>query len=180
MSEVERDEEIHVESFKEEIASLLSMIHDHYLRHCVGYDVTLALSKFVRSMGLHRDVSILNIEKLRVEVMGQSLYPMEFDKFFAWLKRLAIFLYKDRDIGGRMAFHVFLMNHLVPSVSEAIYAESDPRSIVEEDAPLRLLTGTAWLLFSSMEEFLVLHFLSLADQVRILPNICIYRGYIAI
>lgn len=154
-----------MENFKEEIASLLLMVHDHYLRHLVGSDITLALSKFVSGMNLQDDVSVLDIERMRFQVMGQSSHPMEFDAFFAWLRTLAMFLYKRRDINGRMAFHVFLVEHLVPSVSEAGYGEAKPGTINSEDAPLKLLTTDAWLLYTPLDEFFHLHFLSLANEV---------------
>lgn len=154
-----------VESFKNEIASLLLMVHDHYLRHLVGYDITLSLSRFVHSMRLQEEVSVLDVERLRFQVMGLSSYPMEFDAFFSWLRALSIFLYKGRDIGGKMAFHTFLVENLVPSVSEVNYTVSVPDMILPEDEPLKLLTVDAWLLFGATEEFFQMLYASLADDV---------------
>eukprot|EP01040_Poterioochromonas_malhamensis_P025366 gene25366-31622_t len=63
-----------------------------------------------------------------------------------------------------MAFHVFLVEHLVPSVSEVGYGEAKPGTINSEDAPLKLLTTDAWLLYTPLHEFFHLHFLSLANE----------------
>lgn len=154
-----------VEDSLNEIASLLLMIHEHYLKNLVGVDITVALVSLVENIGLSCDVSVLDIERLRRNRPEFSvLYPMEFDTFFTWLRSLAKFIYSENEGDGRVAFHHLLVNYLVPAVSSL---EQGGHNSSPASTPLVYITESAWKIYSVYEEFVTLTFLSLCDEVNI-------------
>lgn len=154
-----------VEDSLNEIASLLLMIHEHYLKNLVGVDITVALVSLIENIGLSRDVSVLDIERLRRDRPEFSVvYPMEFDTFFTWLRSVAKFIYNENDSDGRVAFHHLLVNYLVPAVSSL---EQGGNNSSPSSSPLVYITESAWKVYSVFEEFLTLLFLSLCDEVNV-------------
>jgi hypothetical protein len=163
----QEDQQSILEDPVQDIASLLLMIHDHYLSHATGNEITLELSSLISSTGLKAIVSILDIERCRRLVMGFPSHPMDYSTFFSWLKETGNIVYPSyRDSNQSLSFHKLLVNHLIPSVSKWEESLRIANESIKFDDSLRFLTDHAWKTFSEYDEYLFLSFQSFESEVR--------------
>lgn len=101
----------------QEIASLLLLVHDDYLRDVFGYEVLTSLTLLLKDVGLDSSVSILDSERLRRSVMGTSDSDMGYELFYDWLRGVGQLVYKDQDFTGKKAVHYLLTRYIIPFAS---------------------------------------------------------------
>jgi len=101
----------------QEIASLLLLVHDDYLREVFGYEVLTSLTMLLKDVGLDNNVSILDSERLRRSVMGASDSDMGYELFYDWLRGVGQLVYKDQDLTGKKAVHFLLTRYIIPFAS---------------------------------------------------------------
>ena len=100
-----------------EIAALLLLLHENYLKEAHGFENVLAsLVRFLDDAGLEDIVTVIDAEILRREVMGRSdcREMMGYDVFYAWLRQLAVKVFCDNGDGGRRALHGLLITYILP------------------------------------------------------------------
>lgn len=128
-----------------EIASLLLMLHDHYLQSfSPAYPQTsnmilLSLVQLVIDTGLYDTICILDVERLRRHVtkhvnpdgsVSKNNHSMGYEIFYDWLKQLSIFVF-DRSYEkaspkaqsysknrGKRELHHLLTQHIIPYTSK--------------------------------------------------------------
>ena len=124
-----------------EIASLLLMLHDHYLQSfSPSYPPTsnmilLSLVQLIVDTGLYDTVCILDVDRLRRHVtkhlnpdgsFSKNNVGMGYELFYDWLKQLSIFVF-DRSYTsttkatskshGKRELHLLLTQHIIPYTS---------------------------------------------------------------
>lgn len=102
----------------QEIASLLLLVHDDYLRDVFGYEVLTSLTMLLKDVGLDNSVSILDSERLRRNIMGGSDSDMGYELFYDWLRGIGQLVYKDHDLTGKKAVHYLLTRYIIPFASK--------------------------------------------------------------
>jgi hypothetical protein len=148
----------------QEIASLLLMIHDFYLKEVVGTDILVALFSFLQDTHLNILVSILDAEKLRRGVMRNGESHLGYELFYEWLRAVGEFVYKADDIGGKKALQHLLTQHILPFASTM-----DSRSHPSHSINLPYYTESALEVMVQNSDFLYLWFLHLSPQVHTFP-----------
>ncbi len=101
----------------QEIASLLLLVHDDYLREVFGYEVLTSLTLLLKDVGLDNSVSILDSERLRRKTMGANDNEMGYELFYDWLRGVGQLVYKDHDLTGKKAVHFLLTRYIIPFAS---------------------------------------------------------------
>lgn len=132
----------------QEIASLLLLVHDDYLKDVYGNDILNSLMALLNDVGLFEKVSILDAERLRRNVMGSSDSDMGYELFYDWLRGIGQLVCNDRDIAGKKALHSLLTKYIIPFASTM---ESSKKS--SNDLPF--FTEEALRVMVEYDEFLV-------------------------
>lgn len=146
----------------QEIASLLLIVHDDYLKGVSGADVLSALAELIDDVGLTQQVSILDAERLRRTVMQDNESDMGYELFYDWLRGVGQLVSSDRDVGGKKALHYLLTQYIIPFAS-TLGTRSGSDGIVHS---LPYYDGSALRIMSDFDSFFFLWFHDLVHQVR--------------
>lgn len=147
----------------QEIASLLLLIHDFYLKEAHGSDVLVALMTFIEDISLHDVVSVLDAERLRRASMRLGETQMDYELFYAWLRGVGRLVYHSEDVGGKRALHYLLTKFIMPIAARverdsALHGRATPR-------PLPFYTEAALSALLAAEDFLYLWYLDVLQEV---------------
>jgi hypothetical protein len=152
----------------QEIASLLLIVHDDYLKGVFGADVLLALWELLEDVGLSSLVSLLDAERLRRSVMQDSDADMGYELFYDWLRGVGQLVSKDRDVGGKRALHYLLTQFIIPFASTLGTRASSGAPV---DYSLPYYSRAALSAMSDCDSFLLLWFHSLVAKVSSFPHL---------
>jgi hypothetical protein len=144
----------------QEIASLLLMIHDVYLKDVMGSDILVALVSFLQDTQLNVMVSILDAEKLRRKVMRNGESNLGYELFYEWLRAVGELVYKADEMGGKKALQYLLTQHILPFAS-TMNGRSHPIYSIN----LPYYTESALEVMTQHADFLYLWFLHVSSQV---------------
>lgn len=148
----------------QEIASLLLLVHDDYLRDVFGNDILTSLTVLLRDVGLSGVVSILDSERLRRNVMGGSDGDMGYELFYDWLRGVGQLVHKDRDQTGKKALHYMLTRYIIPFVSKT---DGKPEtSSVSNVVELPFFTDAALKVLVDNSNFVLLLFSEIVNEVQ--------------
>jgi hypothetical protein len=110
-------EEPNIQQSLHEIASLLVLVHDFYLKEARGREVSVALLRLIHDVGLQYSVSVLDSERLRRKAMLQSNKDsMGYEEFYDWLRHLSRFVFGTQE-NPRRALHLMFVQHIIPCTS---------------------------------------------------------------
>jgi hypothetical protein len=101
----------------QEIASLLLIVHDDYLKGVYGNDILSSLTELLEDVGLQSKVSVLDAERLRRAVMMSSDVDMGYELFYDWLRGVGQLVCNERDVAGKKALHYLLTHYIIPFAS---------------------------------------------------------------
>lgn len=146
----------------QEIASLLLIVHDDYLKGVSGSDVLLALVELIDDVGLAGQVSLLDAERLRRMVMQEHESDMGYELFYDWLRGVGQLVSVDRDAGGKKALHYLLTQYIIPFASTLGTRSSGSDSVVHS---LPYYDRSALRTMSDHDTFILLWFHDLVHQV---------------
>lgn len=146
----------------QEIASLLLIVHDDYLKGVVDGEILSALVELIDDVGLGSQVSMLDAERLRRSVMKNSDADMGYELFYDWLRGVGQLVSRDRDVGGKKALHYLLTQYIIPFASTLGTRSS---SSVLETHGLPYYTSAALKVMSDCDAFLVHWFYNMVAQV---------------
>lgn len=121
----------------QEIASLLLLVHDYYLKDVYGSNILISLYILIHDAHLHNVVSILDCERMRRDVMSSNGDEMGYELFYDWLRGVAQFVFRDLDLSGKKALHRLLVRYIIPfasKIEEEATAESN-KSLHNFDLP---------------------------------------------
>jgi len=136
----------------QEIASLLLLVHDYYLKDVYSSNVLISLYILIHDAQLHHVVSILDCEKMRRDVMPSNTDEMGYELFYDWLRGIAQFVFRDLDLSGKKALHRLLVRYIIPFASKIEASESD-KSLHNFDLPY--YTESAMKSFVSYHGFIL-------------------------
>lgn len=102
----------------QEIASLLLLVHDYYLKDVYSSNILISLYILIHDAQLHNVVSILDCERMRREVMPSNGDEMGYELFYEWLRSVAQFVFRDLDMSGKKALHRMLVRYIIPFASK--------------------------------------------------------------
>ncbi|KAJ1426006.1 hypothetical protein B484DRAFT_87171, partial [Ochromonadaceae sp. CCMP2298] len=112
----------------QEIAGLLLLLHDYYLKDIFGNDILISLMVLLRDVGLAERVSLLDAERLRRSAMGSGEGDMGYELFYDWLRGVSQLVHKEYDATGKKALHFLLTRYIVPFASQ-LHTHFETRSI---------------------------------------------------
>lgn len=146
----------------QEIASLLLIVHDDYLKGATGHEVVSALYALIRDVGLTSKVSVLDIERLRREVMGDGDNEMGYELFYDWLRGVGLLVAPDKEAAGKKALHHLLTQHIIPFAS-SMGAKASEFDLGSRDLPP--MSGQIMRIMTIHDDFLGRYFHEIARQV---------------
>ena len=137
-----------------EIARLLLLLHETYVRNVSGWRETLsALMLFLHDAKLSHLVSVLEAEGLRRKVMSKAL-SMGYDMFYEWLREVGTLIFPfEGENGRRRALHALLTQYIIPMATEDGECKewTNPAfRLVDSDA---VSMPQKWMSFDVMLEF---------------------------
>lgn len=146
-----------------EIAALLVLLHESYLKDAIGSrSIVVSLATFLYDAGLDSIVTIVDVEILRRKIMNdiRSQEKMDYEQFYSWLRQLAMFIFRDRNNGGRRALHSLLVKYILP------LASNQERMTAPIPLELRVLSQSpSFNTITTYYDFLRLWFASLTINV---------------
>ncbi len=146
----------------QEIASLLLLIHDFYLKETFGSDILVSLMTLIVDVNLQDLVSVIDAERLRGCVMKFGETQMDYELFYEWLRGIGQLVYPADDVGGKKALHFLLTQHIMPF---AVNIQNDFETYGQVHTKyLPFYTEAALKTMIHNSEFLYLWFLHILQQ----------------
>jgi hypothetical protein len=100
----------------QEIASMLLLIHDYYLKDAFGSDVLVALMTILRDARLLGQVPLIEAERIRRQVTPKADRQLGYELFYEWLRGVSKVVYAITDhTGGRKELHLLLTMYVLPN-----------------------------------------------------------------
>lgn len=147
----------------QEIASLLLIVHDNYLKEVYGGEILSKLMDLLEDFGLQSKVSILDAERMRRRIMGNSEADMGYELFYDWLRGIGQLVSSDRDVAGKQALSYLLTHYIIPfAYSRANRNEAGEKAKISN---LPYYTDAALKVIVDYDEFVVHYFFEIANQV---------------
>lgn len=156
-----------------EIASLLVLVHDVYLKEARGREVSLALLRLVYDVGLQSSVSILDIERIKRHVMAKSTSDMMgYEIFYDWLRHISRYLFANTERDPRKSLHLLLTQYIIPcAASKFDNTLVVPAGYVLVSEYFRKITDKAWKVLAEYADFIQYWYLHILNSP---PQVCHY------
>lgn len=141
----------------QEIASILLKIHDYYLKDSYDRDILPCLMGFIYDFGLNKVVSLLDVERLKKQKLGNNKRYMGYEDFYGWITLLASFLYgESTDKNGKKSLNYFLIHDIFPFYNN--WTTMKHYSISKIQSSILLFTQRSLDIFSSFSEYFLLFY----------------------
>ena len=161
----------------QEIASLLLLVHDYYLKDVYGNDILVSLTVLIRDVGLSGIVSLLDIERLRRLIMEQSNHDMGYELFYDWLRAVGQLVFNDNDTTGKKALHYLLTRYVIPFASKIELNTEESRHAYGANMPF-YSDGTLQVMVE-YGDFILLWYIEILNIVSVHHILqCLLRGYV--
>lgn len=109
----------------QEIASLLLLIHDYYFKNAMGSDVLVALMTVLRDACLLDQVSLIEAERIRRQVMHKADRQLGYELFYEWLRGVSKVVYAVSDhAGAKKELHLLLTVYILPNAVPIVQQRS--------------------------------------------------------
>jgi len=188
----------------QEIAQLLLMIHEKYIKCGNNCQVLVNLSTFLRYIGLEDVISPLDTEYyLRKVYLGDNnrsdkllYHSMGYEAFYGWLKLIACHFYQydsnsiSLSKNDKKSFHMLLTNLIIPFASKSQKDLGRIDDISEASKWLTTIDSRSLDTFVENKDVLKLWFMNLLIQVLNFVNfmlhlfdskfykVCMYTSFI--
>ena len=128
-----------------------------------GGDILSKLMELLDDFGLQSKVSILDAEKMRRNIMGNSEADMGYELFYDWLRGIGQLVSSDRDVAGKQALSSLLTHYIIPFA----YSRANRNEIGEKAkvSNLPYYTDGALKVLVDYDEFVVHYFYELGNEV---------------
>jgi hypothetical protein len=148
----------------QEIASLLLIVHDDYLKGVYGNDILSSLTELLEDVGLQSKVSMLDAERLRRAVMMNSDVDMGYELFYDWLRGVGQLVCNERDVAGKKALHYLLTHYIIPFAS-TMGSKADNARSTRSDGSVPYFTDSALRVMVDYESFLLHWYFEIVTEV---------------
>ena len=158
----------------QEVAKLLIVLHDQYLKEAVGTAILHELMRLLRDLNLVDVLCILDVERMRLKAMKRNgdCTIMSYESFYEWLREASILIFKKFNETGSRALSLLMTKYIIPFATKEIKGKF---AIIANHSNVHVkLDESTLCAYMPYGEFLHLWFSSktLDDNIRLCPLHC--------